>query len=531
MHHVIRRRRHRERGLALVLMSLVLVVLLVFAAFAVDFGQVYNARRQDQNAADAGALAGVQDIRNTTDSVIVQQVRDRVEQSLGVASGTINFNGCTGDTGLGTALRDASGNVQNCITRDGSRRLLRVRIPTRQVPAVFSSVVGRSSFSHSAFAIAGLQPVGYGSVLPFALFTSDGGHVCLRTDNPSSPVSPCAGSATGDSGLLNFGESGNIFLGTTADCSGNSTNAQGRLARNMAHGIDHDITLAPSAATPIVTDAGSSGQCSAYALTPNGTDTITGAGNPQGLGSGLFWGTSFGDGPARLQRTAQVPYSQRATIEGLNVDSTPLWSFIDPGMSHTTSNVPRQCEQSVFTSAVASINNVEPDALRTHLSSRTTEVRLEKLLERCFALYITGTWTDGGYTQTRTAGDCNSGSAPCTGVLFGRNSVVEEPEVYDIQYTPRFAYVPLSHQGLGANTISFAAFRPIFIQRLCLGNQQCNHGTWSPGTPYDDAVGGTTNDVQAVSGFAFHRNMLPGQLGSDDAPFRLNANLVVRLVR
>src|SRR5688572_8207420 len=48
-----------ERGQAIVLVALSLVVLLLFAALAVDGGRFVSERRYLQNAADAAALAGV----------------------------------------------------------------------------------------------------------------------------------------------------------------------------------------------------------------------------------------------------------------------------------------------------------------------------------------------------------------------------------------------------------------------------------------------------------------------------------------
>ena len=60
-----------DRGLAMVLVALVMVVLLVFAAFVVDVGAVYNLRRQDQSAADSAALAAAQELSSMKD-------RDRI---------------------------------------------------------------------------------------------------------------------------------------------------------------------------------------------------------------------------------------------------------------------------------------------------------------------------------------------------------------------------------------------------------------------------------------------------------------------
>src|SRR2546425_530942 len=48
----------RARGSSMVLVALLMVPLMGFAALAIDVGMLYTARTQCQNAADAGALAG-----------------------------------------------------------------------------------------------------------------------------------------------------------------------------------------------------------------------------------------------------------------------------------------------------------------------------------------------------------------------------------------------------------------------------------------------------------------------------------------
>jgi hypothetical protein len=52
----------RERGQALIMVALMVVVLLGFVALALDVGNVYGGRRRMQNAADAGALAGAREL-------------------------------------------------------------------------------------------------------------------------------------------------------------------------------------------------------------------------------------------------------------------------------------------------------------------------------------------------------------------------------------------------------------------------------------------------------------------------------------
>lgn len=523
-----RRFRHRDEGFALVIYAVTLILLMTMVAFAVDLGLVYTARRQDQNAADAAALGGAQELLNGN-AAVATQVQDIVYSTLELNPGDLDFNSCTGDSGALPFV--VSG--MNCITRNGSGRLLRVKVPLQEIEAVFGAVAGRERYEHTAFAIAGVVRQGHGGVLPFALFTSASGHACLRTDNPSTPMGPCQGSETGDTGILNFTFFGDEELGTTTDCVGNGSAA--RVANNVAVGVDHILRLSPVLGGTI-----SDGQMCGDQVgegypqnKPDVTDTNNTAGASQGLANGLFRATgTFSDGsPARLQRAADVPYDERQTVESHEVDSTPLWKFIADAA--TTTEIPDQCERQVFTDALANVTTL-PTTVESHLSQFSVEVRMEKLLERCFDLYVDGTWDDGGAIPTaETRTGCSAGlGSPCTGVLFGRNTQVQSPEIWDIQLSPRFAYVPEAWEALGSNTISFKTFRPIFIQRLCMGNQLCNNGTFSPGVDYADQQTNVSNDnVSAISAFAFHANMLPGRLGSPNAPFEINVNMFLRLVR
>lgn len=518
----------REDGLAIVLVALLLLVFMAFASFAVDFGALYSARRADQNAADAGSLAGAQSALSA-EAVIAAQVIAYAEEDLGTSG--LDWNSCGADTEKLADVVDG----KNCITRD--EFLIRVKTPPRTINAIFGKAIGTDSYEHSAFAIAGLTLEGFGGVLPFGLFTDSSGHVCLRTDNPSTPVSPCTGSDTGDTGVLNLGFYSSTILGTPEDCNpANGGGTNGRLKNNIASGIDHRVARRLNLGESVLVDTADCPNKSDPR--PNGADTITGAGAMQGLEVGLFSGDSsqFYDGlPARLRRTAQVSYQDRITVEGIDADDTPLWEFIGTG-SQAPTNVPDSCQKSVFVNALADVNSLPP-ALATHLQGATVEVRMEKLLERCFAHYnALGTWSDGdlgfGAYPPETRTGCSEPLVQaCTGILFTRDSVDQEPQVYDIQLTPRFGYVPLVWEALGSNQVSYKVFRPVFIQRLCIGNQQCNQGTFSPGVGWNDQHGSTSTNVHAVSAFAFHPNMLPGGLGGDEAPYDINVNLFLRLVR
>lgn len=51
-----------KEGQSIILVIVLLATLIVFVAITVDLGRAYMMRRQMQNAADAGALAGAQEI-------------------------------------------------------------------------------------------------------------------------------------------------------------------------------------------------------------------------------------------------------------------------------------------------------------------------------------------------------------------------------------------------------------------------------------------------------------------------------------
>jgi Flp pilus assembly protein TadG len=62
----LRRARSEERGTVLVLVAVTMVAFLGLAALAIDIGSFYQAQRQAQSAADAGALAGADALATTS---------------------------------------------------------------------------------------------------------------------------------------------------------------------------------------------------------------------------------------------------------------------------------------------------------------------------------------------------------------------------------------------------------------------------------------------------------------------------------
>ena len=79
---MFRRAIPREHGQAIVLMAVVLIALLAFAALAIDGGVTLSKRRITQNAADGSTLGGVQYIASAdspSESTLISRIHDMVE--------------------------------------------------------------------------------------------------------------------------------------------------------------------------------------------------------------------------------------------------------------------------------------------------------------------------------------------------------------------------------------------------------------------------------------------------------------------
>src|SRR5262249_34421565 len=104
------RRLAGDDGMTLIWVALVMVVILLFAALAIDGGQAYQSGRQSQNGAASGAMAGARVLDNilynagTNYSQIPQQIRQLAQKSGsdtatgGVRCWIITFPDANGNT-------------------------------------------------------------------------------------------------------------------------------------------------------------------------------------------------------------------------------------------------------------------------------------------------------------------------------------------------------------------------------------------------------------------------------------------------
>src|SRR5262249_49787422 len=154
-----------------------------------------------------------------------------------------------------------------------------------------------------------------------------------------------------------------------------------------------------------------------------------------------------------------------------SLDNKPLWEFIPTGLSTTPGNpdaVPPSCRRETF------------DNLLTATPVNLQQTVMQGALETCFTDYEAGNWT---------------------GIVFGKDSDPFGPEVpvnlFDVQLSPRFAYVPQFWQATppnGSSTdLNIQAFRAIYLEDIYA---DCNTGCgvdFAPG-PWNTSALGKSND-------------------------------------
>jgi hypothetical protein len=474
----LRTDRTGERGTTIVLFALTAVVLLIFVAFAVDIGGVATERRRDQTTSDASALGGAQKLPD--DTATLSAVFQLVRTNLGLTVAELPdaaFDTCGSYPARPVILRDGAGRTYNCVSSDRARTVLRVVVPPRAYRTSFARVVGINALTHTASADAEVRVRGYGGILPFAITIDPTAPdwACLK-DGPGDKLPPpCNGPDAGNFGTIRSPLIGSDALGTSpGSCPGAPTNRD--LENNIAVGLDHRVVRWVSG--PDLPDT-----CDQAppAPTPNNVEVKTGfvAGVFE---NGMIAGTGYSDGyPARLQRG---PFAKRPVL-GASLDNWPLWKFIPDTLAPP--DIPAVCRRSTFsgdgllqmTTCLAAYRNPPPGVTYKPL----------------FALD-----TDGG------------------------------DGIFDIQRSPRFAYVPRVANLPNGSSESrrILAFVPVFLQTVWAG---CNKGdcdvAFNPDGTSTTAL--TTNKQINGMSVLVLSGTLPGALNDD--PYGLDANVFIQLVK
>jgi predicted outer membrane repeat protein len=160
----LKKRLVHERGSVAVITAVMMVPMLGFAALAVDMGNWYQARKAAQAAADAGALAGAQDLPSSSSNATTDATTYANKNLAGRISG-------------------ASVSVSTPYNSNSNQ--IKVTITASNVPSIFGSILGVSSETITASAVAQANSGGG----PAAIFANDStcsdNSVLINSNNPS----------------------------------------------------------------------------------------------------------------------------------------------------------------------------------------------------------------------------------------------------------------------------------------------------------------------------------------------------------
>jgi Putative Flp pilus-assembly TadE/G-like len=500
--------RESERGASAILIAMAMVVLMGFAAVAVDSGLGFDDRRQQQSAADVGALAAVQFARTGLPTSHpdcggksgadlaacrgAEEVLDVVDGTLPGRYSDAEWDACVDSSKPAEYVQQSF--ISDCISFTRNFQHARVVLPGSDVDTAFAKILGFDTIKVGAFAEADLDLDIVGGVLPFAVGPSgaSSNQACFAAQSTANlDIEPCTASTEGNFGKLSLYLYGNGTYGTPEICSGGNAS---RMAVNIITGSDHP--LEPASKTPGET-VNDGLNCS---LITNPVDQVeTWTGNASGaITTGLFDGIASPDLEGRLlckgglsSDASREDYplgnynsldcKQVNALHPEELDHTPLWDYIVPGA--------------------------------------TAEVSV-------------GTCTPGGgliidRQEMEACIDAWKNYGPPHNLSLLSASIVE---------SPRFGAVPLldADPGNGFSAYNIIGFLPIYIETVYL---KCNANSCdtvhSPGeassgpcptplAPNDSSCGwsgGGNKSIAAISAFILSLDMLPPEI-ADRFPYR-----------
>jgi hypothetical protein len=355
----LRRTDRSDRGVAMVLFALLLVVLMVFAALAVDVGSGYAQIRRNQTAADEAVLAGgLRFLMTGSFTEAVKTARDTVGSDLASPPSDAAWNACTDPDALEiSSVTVSPSNGSPCISfgngnSNGTMRI-RVRVPKVSQPTIFAAVIGLKTIKSSAVAVAQYgSPLG-GALPIWVLRDNQPGDEICAIAAPGNKT-PCSQDRGHFGGYLPYYYS---IDGCPDGGKSNQSNYSSPVPA-MALGLDHllipDWQYDPN--NPTVgqqlnggsLSGGKSMDCSI--LAPNTLDTtVQGNWTTALTASALITGNSsasppfngrLGGGP--FANTGTKGDLQAISINSVQIDNAPLWYFLTDDVETNTS-APAEC--------------------------------------------------------------------------------------------------------------------------------------------------------------------------------------------
>lgn len=493
-----RRRIGNETGAVLIFTAAGLVMLLTFAAVAIDISAVYTTRRHAQTAADVAALAGAQYANVDPDAdvaklVIIDKVKAITATNLEVA----DWDSCT-DSNMPPEFAPVSGQT-DCISFTFGLTKIRVRIPDQTFPAFFAKVIGVDTLTANASAEVEALIVKNGDILPFGIPTGDASATLgCPSDHPNG-VLPCDGPDAGNFNRLQI-----LQWGTDPPPTNNCTHSNSMFEDNIADGVDHPLGIYHDPGNLLVDDKPTCEGAANVSRPPGTIESNTGVAQST-LAPGLITGNTGGSGfDGRLVDT-QVAGGQTTTVLSRTVDNRPLWDYIGTN----TSGIPPICYAASFDNDTNlpvdwdaelwdPVTNPEPGydpADPTNLDNVSEEAESFEHMAACLREYA---------------------KVGSTGVLFNKSDIASSSDnevgVYDLQLSPRWGWSPVGDFSTGVKPFRISRFVPVFVNSLvanCTGNT-CTW-IWHAGDgPTSSSTNG--NRIQSMVSFQLPRTTLPPEV-------------------
>ncbi len=316
--------RDSERGATAITLTITLVVLMGFAAIAVDGAAAWALKRQDQSAADTGAVAGAIFTARLDKAAAMQAAQTEIiritfstlSPSMSAAAWNDEWAACS-DPAKPARFTETAGS--DCISFTANLGEVRVQTPVVPWMTSFARVIGFDRINTAAAAQVLTNVQGNGGVLPFGMpeTASGAAELCLKTGTNPQNISPCDGPDTGNFSFLDFTEFGNTTLGTSTVCQGGGT---ARLERNIAQGVDHPLGSTTNPSPPFHADRDA---CLDGNFNSRPYQVSTKTGNvAQALHNGFVDGTT--DVAGRLTQGSNL-----VSVRGDFLDDTPLWDSLN----------------------------------------------------------------------------------------------------------------------------------------------------------------------------------------------------------
>ncbi|HTQ55482.1 MAG TPA: pilus assembly protein TadG-related protein [Bryobacteraceae bacterium] len=237
-----RRADSRKRGQALVLVAFAMFIFLGFAGLAIDFGKTYVAYRQLQTSADAAALAGAQNLPNTT----AASVATSFSGVAGAKNAYPNLPNVTMVSGYplvkcSSILQAAPWNLA-CITPASANEVVVKQQVT--VPLYFASLFGTPRVTLTATASAAMRG---SSRTPY--------NVALVLDATGSMSGSDSDADCSSSRVVCAMQGIQVFLSDLSPCAASQTSCGAATSGNVANAVDRvALYVFPSVSTSTAAD-------------------------------------------------------------------------------------------------------------------------------------------------------------------------------------------------------------------------------------------------------------------------------------